>query len=40
MTLKFERAYLQDGGIPARGLLLEGGNGAVMLGLTPGHLFF
>ncbi len=39
MILKSERAYLQGGGVPARGLLLEGGSGGAMLGLAPGHLF-
>ena len=40
MILEFEGAYLLGSGVPARGLLLEGGDGAGMLGLAPGHPFF
>jgi len=38
--LKLERAYQQGVGIPARGLLLEGGSGVAMLGLPLGHLLY
>ncbi len=40
MFLKCDRAYFQGGGAPARGLLLDGGNWAAMLGLAPGHFSF